>query len=120
MRSYETLFIIRPDAEEDELNSIVGRVEGLIKSDGGTVLQSEIWGRRRLAYEVKKYTDGIYVRMNFEALPGVVRRIRDHFRVSEDIIRDIIVQQDWVQRQQGASRPFAAAAGEAEQETDED
>ena len=71
MTSYETLFVVRPDIDEDDLNKVIGRVEDVVKSSEGTIVESQVWGKKRLAYEVKKYTEGIYVKVNFDAPPAV-------------------------------------------------
>jgi small subunit ribosomal protein S6 len=94
MKPYETLFIVRPDAEEEDLETIVGRVEDAIRSNGGTTTEPQVWGKRRLAYEVKTYREGIYVLISFEAPPEIVGKIREHFRFNEDIIRNVIVRQE--------------------------
>ena len=120
MASYETLFIVRPDIEEEDLNKVVGRVEDSIRSSGGTILESEVWGKRRLAYEVKKYTEGIYVKVNFDAPPVVVEKLRDHFRFNEDVIRNLIVQQEYRQGKRHENKEYASAIKETEPEDDED
>jgi small subunit ribosomal protein S6 len=126
MRAYETMFIVRPDVEAEDLNKVVGRVEDVIKSNGGTVVRSEILGRKRLAYEVKKHMDGIYVRINFDAPPEIVLKLREHFRFNEDVIRDLIVQQELEHREQGVPTSFVAAVddrtdeGEGERYRDDD
>jgi len=93
MKPYETVFIVRPDVEEEDLNAIVERVENVIKSNGGTTSEPQVWGKRRLAYEVKTYRDGIYVLISFEGPPEIVGKLREHFRFNEDIIRNIITRQ---------------------------
>ena len=91
---YETLFIVRPDIDEDDLNKVVARVENVVKSNEGTIVESQVWGKKRLAYEVKKHTEGIYVKLNFDAPPTIVEKLQDHFRLNEDVIRDIIVREE--------------------------
>jgi small subunit ribosomal protein S6 len=109
MASYETLFIVRPDIEESDLSKVVARVEDIVKSSGGTILGSEVWGKRRLAYEVNKYTEGVYVKLNFDAAPAVVEKLRDHFRFNEDVIRDLIVQQEFTQGERREAEEHASA-----------
>ena len=118
MASYETLFIVRPDIDEEGLNKVVGRVEDIVKSAEGTILDSEIWGKRRLAYEVKKYAEGIYVKVNFDAPPAVVGKLREHFRFNEDVIRDLIVQQEY--RESGRHDAGEDAAGIEEEDAEDD
>jgi small subunit ribosomal protein S6 len=93
MKPYETLFIVRPDIEEESLSTVVERVENVIKTNGGTPSEPQVWGRRRLAYEVKTYREGIYVLVSFESPPEVVGKLQEHFRFNEDVIRNIVTLQ---------------------------
>ena len=119
MTSYETLFIVRPDMEEDDLNKVVGRVEDVVKSNEGVIVESQVWGKKRLAYEVKKYTEGIYVKVNFDAPPTVVEKLQDHFRLNEDVIRDIVVRDERRQTEPAPVEDESGAGAEdvAEQST---
>jgi len=65
MNKYEVMFIVKP-AEEEATNAVIEKVEALIARVGGTVEKVDRWGKRRLAYAVKKFTDGFYVLINFE------------------------------------------------------
>ena len=94
MTSYEALFIVRPDIDEADLEKVVGRVEDVVKSSDGTIVESQIWGKKRLAYEVKGHAEGIYVKLNFDAPPKVVEKLQDHFRLNEDVIRDLVVRDE--------------------------
>lgn len=91
MRTYEALYIIKPEAEEDEVQTIVQGVEKLITDDGGAIVRSEVWGKRRLAYEVKGFTEGIYVLLRFEAKPEFIKNFEAGFKLNESIIRDLVV-----------------------------
>lgn len=94
MRTYEALFIVRPDAKDEEVQTIAKGVEDLITSNGGTIVRSEIWGKRRLAYEVKKFNEGVYVLIRFSS-PGIVpKKMEDSFRISDTVIRSLIVTFD--------------------------
>lgn len=91
MRTYEALFIIHPDKGEDEVQTMATEVETLITADGGAIVRSEIWGKRRLAFEVKGQSEGNYVLIRFDSDPGFVLKLESHFRLSEPIIRSIVV-----------------------------
>ena len=99
---------------------MIGRVEDVVKSSEGTILESGVWGKRRLAYEVKKYTEGIYVKINFDAVPVAVEKLREHFRFNEDVIRDLIVQQEYRQSQRHKTEASAPASREADPGGDEE
>lgn len=115
MTSYEALFIVRPEIDEADLEKVVGRVEDVVKSNDGTIVESQVWGKKRLAYEVKGHTEGIYVKLNFDAPPKVVERLQDHFRLNEDVIRDLVVRDE-----RRGTEPAPAAEDAAEQPTQTD
>lgn len=94
LRTYEALYIVRPDLEDDEIQTIAKEVESLITADGGAIVRSEIWGKRRLSYEVNKFTEGCYILVRFEALPTFVARLENHFRLTDAIIRYLVVHFD--------------------------
>lgn len=94
MRTYEALYIIQPEVTEDEAQTIASGVESLITEDGGAIVRSEIWGKRRLAYEVNRFNEGIYVLVRFQAPAAVPSKLEAHFKLNESIIRDIVVHFD--------------------------
>ena len=91
MRTYEALFIIHPEQGESEVQTIAKEVEDLITADGGSIVRSEIWGKRRLAYEVQRQNEGTYVLIRFESDPGFNLKLEGYFRLSETIIRSLVV-----------------------------
>ena len=90
MRTYEALYVIRPDKTDDEAQTIAKGVETLITDNGGAIVRSEIWGKRRLAYVVNKFNDGIYVLVRFQLSAANIEKLGTLFRLSEDIIRSLI------------------------------
>ncbi len=94
MRTYEALFIVQPEAAEDLVQTIATGVETLITEDGGVIVRSEIWGKRRLAFLVKKFNEGIYVLIRFEAEPDALTKLEAHFHLNDDVIRYLMVHFD--------------------------
>lgn len=94
LRTYEALFIVSPEVEDDDIHAIAREVENLILKNGGTIVRSEVWGRRKLAYKIKKFTEGVYILVRFQAPPTFVARLEHYFRLSEHIIRHLIVHYD--------------------------
>lgn len=92
--SYETVFIIRPNLDEDAVDRSISAVEEFIKVQGGTVDSIDKKGRKRLAYEVKKMRDGYYVVINFKAKSETIALLKRMMTLSEDIIRSLIVVQE--------------------------
>ena len=94
MRTYEALYIIRPDWPEEDIQTVADSVAKLVTDNGGAIVRSEIWGKRKLAYEVKKHTEGVYVLLRFEADHAVIPKLENLFRLSETIIRFLVVHFD--------------------------
>ena len=93
-RSYEIMFIVRPDVEEAELDKLIETFSGYVTTGGGTVKQTEKMGRRRLAYTVGKYNDGFYILLIVEAPAALIAEIERRLRVSEQVIKFITVRMD--------------------------
>jgi small subunit ribosomal protein S6 len=93
-RTYEIMFIIRPDVEEAELDKIIETFSGYVTGGGGTVKTTEKMGRRRLAYTVKKFNDGFYVLLVVESPASLISEIERRLRVSEQVIKFITVRMD--------------------------
>ncbi len=91
MRTYEALYIIQPELGEDDIQTLATGVEKLITDDGGAIVRSEIWGKRRLAYEVKGFAEGVYVLVRFESNPTLIDQLKGSFRLNESIIRFLVV-----------------------------
>ena len=93
-RSYEVMFIVRPDVEEAELDKLIEGFSGNVTGGGGEVKSVEKMGRRRLAYTVHKFNDGFYVLMTIAADGSLVGEIERRLRVSEQVIKFITVRMD--------------------------
>ena len=93
-RSYEIMFIVRPDVEEAEQDKLIETFSGYVTSGGGTVKTTEKMGRRRLAYTVKKFNDGFYVLLVVDAPAAMVTELERRLRVSEPVIKFITVRMD--------------------------
>jgi small subunit ribosomal protein S6 len=93
-RTYEIMFIVRPDVEEAELDKLIETFSGYITTGGGSITSTEKMGRRRLAYTVKKFNDGFYVLLIVEAPASLISEIERRLRVSEQVIKFITVRMD--------------------------
>ena len=93
-RSYEVMFIVRPDLEEAEQDKLIESFSGYVTGGGGEVKSVEKMGRRRLAYTVRKFNDGFYVLMTIAAQGSLVGEIERRLRVSEQVIKFITVRMD--------------------------
>lgn len=91
MRKYEVMYIIRTDIEQEAVQSAIEKFQGII-SNGGEITKHDVMGKRRLAYEIDKFRDGVYVLVNFNATPEVVAELERIMKISDEVIRYLIVQ----------------------------
>lgn len=93
-REYETIYIIRPNATNDQVAEVNTRVRGIIEERGGKVLKVDNWGKRRLAYEVSTERKGIYLYWQYLAGPGVVEEFERNMRMLDSVLRYMTVKLD--------------------------
>jgi len=94
MRIYESLFIVKPDTPDEELDQRLEQVRTNLTAGGATVDKLEKWGKRRLAYKIGKYREGAYVLIQFTAGPETVKEFERRLRVSDIILKYITVRID--------------------------
>jgi len=90
MRNYEIAVVLHPDLEID-LESTTTKVEKIITDQGGKIVKKDNWGKRKLAYEIKKQVWGIYVMYEIEIVPAKIRAINDKLNITEEVMRFLIV-----------------------------
>jgi small subunit ribosomal protein S6 len=122
-RSYEVMFIVRPDLMEEDVDKLISTLQNHATTAGGTVQNVEKMGKRRLAYDVKKFSDGQYVLFVLQADGKAIHELERRLRVSEPVIKFITVRTDEEKqrldkvrkiRESRVKRPPAAAAESAE------
>ena len=92
MRDYEVLYIVRADLDDDKVQEAVKRVNTLIERAGGTVDRTNLWGKRKLAYEVKHQKEGSYVLQDFQVAPERVPELEAALKITEEVLRHLIVR----------------------------
>ena len=92
MRDYEVLYIVRADVDDEKVQDAVKRVNTLIVRSGGTAERTNLWGKRRLAYEVKSQKDGAYVLQDFQLEPERVPELEASLKITEEVLRHLIVR----------------------------
>ena len=92
-RKYEVMFIVRPDMVEEDVSKLISTLESSVTSTGGST-KSEVWGKRRLAYRVGKFNDGIFVLMLVDATGAAVHEVERRLRVTEPVIKFLTVRTD--------------------------
>ena len=91
---YETMYILRPDIAEDEVTNHIDKYNKLLEEFGGTILDSQMRGKRRLAYQITKYKEGVYVQLSHQGDGQHIFKIEKAMRLSEDVIRYMTVKQE--------------------------
>ncbi len=94
MRNYELMSIFRPDLEDQALQDAVDKLSGLIAARGGEVASSDIWGRRRLAYPIRDFRDGVYTVTQLKLDPKNADELERSLQLSDQIIRHLLIRQD--------------------------
>ncbi|HEV2113668.1 MAG TPA: 30S ribosomal protein S6 [Terriglobales bacterium] len=123
-RTYELMFIVRPDMPEEEVDKLISHLESNVTSSGGTVKSTEKMGKRRLAYTVRRFGEGLYVLLTLEGTGEMIHEVERRLRVTEPVIKFITVRVDEEQKRvakikairatrvKRAPAPVAAPAGE--------
>jgi len=87
MKKYETIFILDPDLEEAQAQSAIEKVKGIISQNNGEILKVEDWGKRKLAYQVKKKAKGHYILIHLMGSPTLISELERNFRVMDAVIK---------------------------------
>jgi small subunit ribosomal protein S6 len=90
MRKYELVCVFQPDLDETAFNALVEKVKGWISESGGSVDKVDVWGRRKLAYIIKKQREGQYVLMNVTMNPAATADLERNLRYQEPVIRHML------------------------------
>jgi small subunit ribosomal protein S6 len=107
-KRYETIIIANPTASDEDLNTTVAHLEQVIADGGGTLIRTDRWGKRRLAYPVRKCEDGNYTLFFHESPAAVVRELERRIRIDDKLIKFITVRVDWEEKVARAEAERAA------------
>ena len=91
-REYETIFILKPDVTNDVIGQVNTKIRHVVEAGGGQLLKVENWGRRKLAYEVKKQLKGVYVFFNYLGGAGLVEEVERNLHLTDTVIRNYSVK----------------------------
>jgi small subunit ribosomal protein S6 len=97
-RTYELMFIVRPDMTDEDLDKLISTLQSVVPTSGGNVVKVEKMGKRRLAYTVRRFHDGIYVLMVVEGGGAVIHELERRLRVTEPVIKFLTVRIDEEQK----------------------
>jgi small subunit ribosomal protein S6 len=97
-RTYELMFIVRPDMTDEDLDKLISTLQSVVPANGGNVVKVEKMGKRRLAYTVRRFHDGIYVLMVVEGGGPAIHELERRLRVTEPVIKFLTVRTDEEQK----------------------
>lgn len=92
MRDYELVIVVDPDGGDDGFNTALERVSSFIQGRGGEITNTDPWGRRKLAYPIRRYLEGFYAVVQFRFEPREVRALEDNLTRAEDVLRHLVVK----------------------------
>ena len=92
MRRYELIFIIQQELNEEEVKAITEKYLQIITAQKGTIIKTEDWGKRRLAYDINKQSKGTYILVDFYGLGAMIREIERNLKIDDNILKFITVK----------------------------
>jgi small subunit ribosomal protein S6 len=107
---YETMYILRPDLNDEQVDQAIEKYQGFIKENGGEMIETQHRGKRRLAYEINRFREGIYVQMNYKDGGAAVASMERAMRLSEEVVRFLTVKQEVADEVEEVEEVVAAAA----------
>ena len=113
MRSYEVIFILDPALADDAVDAAVAAASGVATKEGGEVVEVQKWGRKRLAYEVKKRREGHYIFLRLRAPVKAVAELERHLNIAEPVLKFLTVAEQKPTRRLGKAKPSATLPQEA-------
>ncbi len=93
MNKYESVVIVNPNLEEESIKALINKFSDLINTDGKVASVEEI-GKRKLAYEIKKQKEGFYIVFKFEAKPELIAELERNYRITDEVIKFIVVKEE--------------------------
>ena len=94
MNSYEALYIIKPDMEDEERAALIQRFAAIVTDDEGEIENIDEWGKRKLAYSINYINEGYYVLMNFKAKPALPAELERNFKISDFVMRYMVIRKE--------------------------
>jgi small subunit ribosomal protein S6 len=108
---YELIFIVHPDQSDEDARKAVDRVRDVVAREGGEVHKVEEWGKRKLAYEIKKQSKGTYFLVHYDGTGAILNEVERTLRISDDILKFLTVVVDERELAAQAAAPAAGAPG---------
>ena len=117
MNLYESIFIINPNQSDEEIAAVIKKMQDVVAKQGGEMTKFEDWGKKKLAYEIKKQKRGHYVFLQFKAAPSAISELERVYKLTDSVIKFLTVKLEKELRTRPAPKPkkkdLAKAAAEA-------
>jgi small subunit ribosomal protein S6 len=118
MNIYENMVILNANMSDEEADGLVTKIKDVITGQGGEVLKIDVWGRKKLSYEIKKQKKGLYVLLFYKTPPATVRKLEDFYKVTDAVLKYIVLKLDakqikTLEKAENASEPAAEQKGES-------
>ena len=94
MNIYENMVILNAAISDEEADAMINKIRELITNQGGEVLNVDVWGRRKLSYEIKKQKKGLYVLLFYKAPSATIKKLEDFYKVSDAILKFMVIKLD--------------------------
>ena len=94
MRAYEVMYIIRPELDEEQNNAVIEKFKSLIENNGGEIAKLDKWGKRKLAYEIKRSREGFYVLIEFNGEAATAAELDRVFRITDEVLKYLIIREE--------------------------
>ena len=94
LNKYESIYIIKPEVDEQGIKELVEKFNTLIETEGGKVSETQEWGLKRLAYPIQKKEQGYYVLVNFEANPESIVELERVYKITDSVMKFITIRKD--------------------------
>ncbi|HHW14780.1 MAG TPA: 30S ribosomal protein S6 [Firmicutes bacterium] len=94
MRPYELVVVLNPTLEEEPTEALVTKIQELITNNGGEIVKTDKWGKRKLAYEIDGFTEGFYVVIDFQSDSSAAQEVERVLKITDEVIRHLLVRTD--------------------------
>lgn len=121
MNIYENIIILNASLTDEEIEAAAAKIKALITNSGGEILKADNWGRKKLAYEIKKHKKGFYLLLIYKVAPSVIKKLEDYYKVFDPVIKFMVIKLDKKAFEVVMPKPEEQApvpAAEAEQKTE--
>ena len=92
MNIYENIVILNASLGDEEIETASGKIKDLITNSGGEILNTEVWGRRKLAYEIKKQKKGFYLFLVFKSPSAAIKKLEDYYKVFDPVVKYMVIK----------------------------